>query len=143
MSGTFAEGASRFVVRVCYADTDQMGFVYYGNYLRWFEIGRTEMLRERGMSYREVEAAGIRMPVLEARCSYRRPARYDDLVAIETELAGRTRASLSFRYRIRRESDGELLAEGATEHCFLDAAGRPVRPPAFFRELLARRTAAG
>jgi acyl-CoA thioester hydrolase len=139
MSEPAAAGASRFVVRVRYADTDQMGFVYYGNYLRWFEIGRTEMLREAGTSYREVEAAGIRMPVLEARCRYRRPARYDDRVTIETVLAGLGRASLRFTYRVLREPDGELLAEGETEHCFLDERGRPVRPPASFRELLERR----
>ncbi len=129
---------SRFVVRVRYADTDQMGFVYYGNYLRWFEIGRTEMLRSFGMSYREVEAAGIRLPVLEARCRYHRPARYDDEVTIETTLAGLGRASMRFAYRVLHGADGELLAEGGTEHCFLDPRGRPVRPPAFFLALFER-----
>ena len=130
--------ASRWVVRVRYAETDQMGFVYYGNYLRWFEIGRTEMLRELGMSYREVEAAGIRLPVLEAHCRYRQPARYDDRVVVETRLAGLGRASLRFAYRVLREPDDELLAEGGTEHCFLDARGRTGRPPAFLVELLQR-----
>jgi acyl-CoA thioester hydrolase len=138
LSEPAAGRASRFVVRVRYADTDQMGFVYYGNYLRWFEIGRTEMLRGLGMSYREVEAAGIRLPVLEARCRYLKPARYDDRVAIETVLTGLGRASMRFAYRVLREPDDELLARGETEHCFLDAKGRPVRPPAFFVELLER-----
>ncbi len=136
MSEPARGAAARFVVRVRYADTDQMGFVYYGNYLRWFEIGRTEMLRQHGMSYREVEAAGIRLPVLEARCRYRKPARYDDEVVIETTLAELGRASMRFAYRVLRQPDGELLAEGETEHCFLDPRGRPVRPPAFFLALL-------
>jgi acyl-CoA thioester hydrolase len=96
------------------------------------------MLRALGTSYREVEEAGIRMPVLEARCRYLRPARYDDELVIETALAHLGRASLGFTYRVLRLADGELLASGATEHCFLDPAGRPVRPPATFLELLAR-----
>ena len=141
MSEPDAKGASRFVVRVRYADTDQMGFVYYGNYLRWFEVGRTEMLRELGTSYREVEAAGIRLPVLEACCRYLRPARYDDRVVIETTLAELGRASLRFGYRVLREADGELLARGTTAHCFLDARGRPARPPGSFLELLRRSSA--
>jgi acyl-CoA thioester hydrolase len=138
MSEPTAGRTSRFVVRVRYADTDQMGFVYYGNYLRWFEIGRTEMLRALGMSYREVEEAGVRLPVLEARCRYLKPARYDDEVVIETRLAGLGRASMRFTYRVLRAPDDEPLAEGETEHCFLDRRGRPVRPPAFFLELLGR-----
>jgi acyl-CoA thioester hydrolase len=131
---------SRFVVRVRYADTDQMGMAYHGNYLRWFEVGRTEMLRARGMSYREVEEAGIRMPVLEARCVYLKPARYDDELAIETLLTELGRASMRFEYRVVRVGDGELLARGMTRHCFLDPAGRPVRPPVFFAELLRKVT---
>jgi acyl-CoA thioester hydrolase len=138
MSDAGAGTPSRFVVRVRYADTDQMGMAYHANYLRWFEVGRTEMLRALGTSYREVEEAGIRMPVLEARCRYLRPARYDDELVIETVLAQLGRASMGFAYRVLRRVDGELLARGATEHCFLDPAGRPVRPPAFFAELLAR-----
>jgi acyl-CoA thioester hydrolase len=126
-----------FGVRVRYADTDQMGMAYHGNYVRWFEVGRTEMLRAQGMSYREVEEAGFRMPVLEVSCRYLTPARYDDELAIETVLAELGRASLRFEYRVVRLADGELLARG-TRHCFLDSAGRAVRPPAFFRELLER-----
>ena len=138
MSDGHGETASRFVVRVRYADTDQMGMAYHGNYLRWFEVGRTEMLRALGMSYREVEEAGIRMPVLEARCRYLKPARYDDELVIETVLAHLGRAAMRFEYRVVRQAGGELLARGMTEHCFLDPAGRPVRPPAFFAELLER-----
>ena len=131
-----SDEAFRFVFRVRYADTDQMGMAYYGNYLRWFEVGRAEMLRARGMSYREVEAAGIRLPVVEARCRYVRPARYDDLLVIATRLARLGRATVRFEYEVRREGEDDLLAEGMTEHCFLDAAGRPVRAPAFLVELM-------
>jgi acyl-CoA thioester hydrolase len=138
MSCVRGGSASRFVVRVRYADTDQMGMAYHGNYMRWFEVGRTEMLRARGMSSREVEQAGFRMPVLEVRCRYLKPARYDDELAIETALAELGRASLRFEYRVVRQVDGELLARGMTKHCFLDPAGRPVRPPGFFAELLER-----
>ena len=92
----------RFQFRVRYGDTDQMGMAYYGNYLRWFEIGRAEMMRSLGMSYRAVEEAGIRLPVLEARCRYLKPARYDDLVAIETGVARLGRASEAARHRSRR-----------------------------------------
>ena len=138
MSDDHSEPGFRFAVRVRYADTDQMGMAYHGNYVRWFEVGRTEMLRAQGMSYREVEEAGFRMPVLEVYCRYLKPARYDDELAIETALAEFGRASLRFEYRVVRQADGELLACGMTRHCLLDTAGRPVRPPAFFVELLER-----
>ena len=128
----------RFELRVRYGDTDQMGWVYYGNYLRWFEAGRAELLRALGMSYREVERAGVRLPVVEAGCQYLRPARYDDLLAVEVAVAHQGRASVRFEYRVLREPDGELLTRGMTQHCFVDAEGRPVRPPAFLAELLAR-----
>jgi acyl-CoA thioester hydrolase len=119
----------RFTLRVRYGDTDQMGFAYYGHYLRWFEIGRAEMMRSLGHSYRELEAQGIRLPVVEARVRYLRPARYDDRIAIETGVVALGRASVRFGYRVRRDEDDTLLAWGITEHCFLDASERPVRPP--------------
>ena len=126
----------RFTFRVRYGDTDQMGFAYYANYLRWFEVGRAEMLRSLGTTYREVEADGTGLPVVEAKCRYLKPARYDDLLAIETGVAELGRASVRFGYRVVRESDGELLAFGHTEHCFLDRDGRPARPPAKLAALL-------
>ena len=130
----------RFTLRVRYADTDRMGFAYYAHYLRWFEIGRAELIRSRGMSYREVEERGVSLPVVEARCRYVRPARYDDLLAIETGVATLGRASVRFGYRIVRfEDEAGPLAWGTTEHCFLDRDGRPTRPPA---ELLALLEAA-
>ncbi len=126
----------RYELRVRYGDTDQMGMAYYGNYLRWFEIGRAEMLRALGTSYRSVEEGGIRLPVLEACCRYLKPSRYDDLVTIETGVLALGRASVRFGYRVTR--DGVLLAHGHTEHCFLDPAGKPVRAPESLRALLAR-----
>jgi acyl-CoA thioester hydrolase len=120
----------RFLFRVRYADTDRMGFAYYAHYLRWFEAGRAELLRSLGMSYRAVEETGVSLPVLEARCRYIRPAHYDDLLAVETGVLAMERASIRFGYRIvREESDAGLLAFGSTEHCFMDRAGRAVRPP--------------
>ena len=126
----------RHVLRVRYGDTDQMGFAYCANYLRWFEIGRAEMLRDLGMSYRAVEEAGIQLPVLEAQVRYLEPARYDDAVAIETGIAEVRRASVRFGYHVVREADSRLLAWGHTEHCFLGRDGRPTRPPAALARLM-------
>jgi acyl-CoA thioester hydrolase len=128
----------RFVLRVRYGDTDRMGFAYYARYLHWFEIGRAELIRSLGMTYRQVEEAGVSLPVLEAVCRYLKPARYDDALAIETAVAGLGRASVRFAYRVVREEDGVLLARGSTEHCFMDPEGRPVRAPEVLRALLAR-----
>ena len=126
----------RFGIRVRYGDTDQMGFAYYANYLRWFEIGRAEMMRSLGTSYRELEAMGVALPVVEACCRYLKPARYDDAVVIETGVAELGRASVRFTYRIVRERDGQLLARGHTEHCFLGRDGKPARAPAALLGLL-------
>jgi acyl-CoA thioester hydrolase len=126
----------RYAIRVRYADTDQMGFAYYAHYLRWFEIGRAEMLRALGWSYRAVEEAGIQLPVLEARCRYLAPARYDDELIIETGVLELRRASVRFGYRILRAPDDALLATGETEHCFLDREGKPGRPSPRLAELL-------
>ncbi len=128
----------RFTLRVRYADVDQMGWVYYANYLRWFEVGRAEMLRAMGRTYREVEAGGTLLPVLEAHCRYFEGARYDDLVTIETGVAELHRASVRFGYRVSREADGRPLAVGSTLHCFLDRQGRAGRPSEELRELLER-----
>ncbi|HET9328695.1 MAG TPA: thioesterase family protein [Candidatus Eisenbacteria bacterium] len=128
----------RYAIRVRYGDTDQMGFAYYAHYLRWFEIGRAEMLRALGWSYRAVEEAGIQLPVLEARCRYFKPARYDDELWIETGVLEVRRASVRFGYRIVRVSGEELLATGETEHCFLGPEGKPARPPERMADLLAQ-----
>ena len=128
----------RYALRVRYGDTDQMGFAYYANYLRWFEIGRAEMLRSLGQSYRSVEEAGISLPVVEARCRYLKPARYDDALIIETSVLRLRKASVVFHYHVRREAGDELLAMGRTEHCFLAPDGRPTRAPEFLQVLLER-----
>jgi len=129
----------RFPLRVRYADTDQMGFAYYGHYLRWFEIGRVELLRSLGMRYRDLDASGVWLPVLEARCRYLKPARYDDLLAVETGVLRQARASVEFGYRVVREGDSpEILAVGSTDHCFMGSDGRPLRPPRELAEILAR-----
>ncbi len=119
-------------IRVIYGDTDQMGVVYYANYLRYFEAGRNEFIRAKGLRYREFEARfELMLPVVEAHVSYRAPARYDDLLAVETSLAEMKRASARFDYRIVR--DGDVVATGHTLHACIDAGGRVKRMP---RELV-------
>jgi acyl-CoA thioester hydrolase len=115
--------------RVIYGDTDQMGVVYYANYLRWFEIGRTEWLRDIGSPYREIERRGLRFPVTQVSCQYRRPAHYDDELTIETGLATLGRVSLVFRYQIYRGNDRTLLAEGETKHACVNQKGEITRIP--------------
>ena len=127
----------RYELRVRYGDTDQMGWVYYGNYLRWFEIGRAEMMRSMGRSYRSLEEdEDVLMPVLEARCRYFHGARYDEKVTIETGLLSRARATISFGYRVVGE-DGTRCAIGYTEHCCTNRETRLVRPPALLVNMLA------
>jgi acyl-CoA thioester hydrolase len=128
----------RFELRVRYADVDPMGWAYYGQYLRWFEIGRTEMLRALGRSYRQVEVEdGVLLPVLDAHCRYFRGARYDEQIAIETGILEQGRASVTFGYRIVGE-DGERCAIGYTAHCAVTRDARPVRPPPQLVALLER-----
>ncbi len=125
----------RTEVRVIYGDTDQMGVVYYANYLRYFEAGRNEFIRAKGLRYRDFEARfGLQLPVAEAGVMYRRPARYDDLVSVETTLTELRRASARFGYRLVR--DGDLLATGFTLHACVDASGRMRRLPAELRSHL-------
>jgi acyl-CoA thioester hydrolase len=124
--------------RVIYADTDQMGFVYYGNYLRYFEIGRNEFLRQAGARYRAFEETHrLMLPVVEATIRYRRPARYDDELAIYAAIPEVRGASARFIYEIRRLSDGEVLVEGHTTHACIDRDGRVARIPAELRAALA------
>ena len=132
-------------IRVCYGDTDQMGVVYYANYLRFFEIARAQWIRENGRSYRDIEAAGCFLPVVEARVRYRAPARYDDLLAVVTTAADVRAASLRFVYEVRRVeagAPGALLAEGSTHHASTNREGRPTRFPAEVTRLLREAGAA-
>jgi acyl-CoA thioester hydrolase len=115
--------------RVIYGDTDQMGVVYYANYLRWFERGRSEWLRQIGLPYATIEQQGFHFPVSEVSCRYSQPAHYDDVVRIETELVELGRASFSFNYQISREADRCILATGSTKHACVDHSGRVARIP--------------
>ncbi len=127
--------------RVIYGDTDQMGVVYYANYLRWFERGRSEFLRQLDMPYALIEQRDIHFPVTEVSCRYRRSARYDDLIVIETRLASLTRATLTFQYQILQDSDHGLLAEGSTKHACLNRQGQILKIPADIGAALARALA--
>jgi len=118
-----------FFYRVIYGDTDQMGVVYYANYLRWFESGRSELLRQIGLPYGEIEKQGFHFPVTEVSCRYTQSARYDEVVKIETELSTLGRATLTFNYQVSRDGDGVLLATGFTKHACIDGAGRVSRIP--------------
>jgi acyl-CoA thioester hydrolase len=123
-------------VRVRYAETDKMGIVYYAHYFVWFEIGRTEWLRETGWTYRAMEEEGYGLPVIEARCEYQSSARYDDELRIETQARLVTPVRLAFEYRVARVDDEQSMALGVTVHATVDRSGRPVRLPARVRALL-------
>lgn len=115
-------------VRVTYRDTDRMGYAYHSQYLVWFEMGRTELLRSLGTAYKAWEdEEGVYLPVRSVRADYRTPARYDDLVVVETVMVRLTRASVEFEYVIRRAEDGLILAEGGTIHAFVNGEGRVLR----------------
>ncbi|MSU73063.1 MAG: acyl-CoA thioesterase [Opitutus sp.] len=118
---------SRAQITVRYAETDMMGVVYHGSYLPWFEIGRTTLLKELGLPYRELEAAGYRLPVLEVTAKYFRPAVYDDLITVVTTMREKPLLRIRLDYEVRRGD--ELLATGHTVHAFIDREGKPVRPP--------------
>ena len=122
--------------RVIYGDTDNMGQAYYGNYFRWFEIGRNELFRSLGISYASVESLGIFLPVAEAYCKYSVPARYDDLLMIETSLDTRFKGAIKFDYRIYGQDEKTLLAQGYTRHACLNRDGKVVRPPTFIKEVI-------
>jgi acyl-CoA thioester hydrolase len=124
-------------VRVRYAETDQMGVVYYANYLIWFEVGRSEFCRDRGFEYRKLEEEfGLRLAVTEAQCRYLAPARYDDEIVIRTWLCEIRRRSLKFRYQIVRPDDSKVLAEGETVHVVIDGQGKPRTLPPVYADWL-------
>ena len=127
--------------RVSYGETDAMGMVYHAEYLHYFERSRSEFIRELGgMSYRTMEEKGIALPVRDARCRDRRPARYDELIHIRAGLSEWGRASMTFVYEIYDEQKETVLAEGMTEHACVDASsGRPVRMPSWVRDLFEKR----
>ena len=128
---------STSVVRVRYAETDKMGVVYYANYFVWFEVGRTDWLRARGWTYRDMENEGIILPVIEARCEYHRPARYDDELEVRTEGRMLSAVRMEFSYTVVRREDVQVAASGVTVHAALDPSGRPRRLPERIRQVFA------
>jgi len=123
-------------VRVRYAETDQMGVAYHGGYFAWFEVGRTDLLRHRGLTYRELEARDVRLPVIEARARFLRPVLYDDVLEVRTRPESFTGARIAFAYEVHREGAPGPLATGSTEHAAVDGQGRPRRLPPDVRSLL-------
>ena len=118
-----------------------MGVAYHAYYLVWFELGRTELMREAATSYRELEDdQGLFFPVIEAQARYLASARYDEELEIETRIARMSGARVTFEYRVTRVTDGELLATGSTIHAAVGPAGRPVRFPRGLRERLMEST---
>ena len=122
-------------VRVRYAETDQMGVVYYANYLVWFEIGRTDLLRQHGWSYREMEVDGYSLPVIDAQCAYKASAKYDDEIEVRTSGGMVSPVRVKFSYEVVRAADRTLLATGSTVHATLDRDGKPCRLPERVRAL--------
>jgi acyl-CoA thioester hydrolase len=137
MTGQSPIDSTSTTFRVRYAETDQMGVVYYANYFIWFEIGRTDYCRQHGFAYRDMEEQdGLYIIVAEARCRYKAPARYDDEIEVRTYLKDVRRRVLVFGYEIYRLASDELLAEGETVHVITNRAGRPRPRPATYGELL-------
>ncbi|UVI31894.1 acyl-CoA thioesterase [Paenibacillus spongiae] len=128
-------------IRVRYQETDQMGVVFHGNYVTWFEIGRTEFIRQAGMSYEQIEREGLLLPVVDLACKYVSPARYDDIVLICTAIEQFSPLRVTFRSEVRRIGEGEgyppewhgqtppgeLLVEGGTSHVWVNKSFRPTR----------------
>ncbi len=129
--------ASVTTLRVRYAETDKMGVVYYANFLVWFEVARTDLLRSLGWSYREMEIAGVSLPVIEAHCEYRRPARYDDEIEVRTEGQMVSAVRMKFSYTVMRRDDGSVAADGYTVHAAVNPEGRPCRLPERIRQVFA------
>jgi len=127
---------SNIELRVRYAETDQMGVVHHSRYFEWFECGRTELMRQLGYSYLTMEEDGVLLPIVEASCKYLRPAKYDDLIQIKTELKEKPRPRIQLFYKVFRLPKDEFLAEGFTTHVFLNQSGKPIRPIRKFLDVL-------
>jgi acyl-CoA thioester hydrolase len=129
--------ASVSKLRVRYAETDKMGVVYHANYLVWFEVGRADLLRSLGWTYREMELDGVSLPVIEAHCDYHRPARYDDEIEVRTEGGVVSPVRMEFHYQVVRKHDDVVSATGRTVHAALNPSGKPCRLPSRVREAFA------
>lgn len=127
---------SEHSLRARYSETDQMGFVYYGNYAAWYEVCRVESLRQLGMTYREMEAMGVMMPVLENHSKFFGPAKYDELLKVVTTIREKPGVRIRFFYSIYNENE-KLIHEGETLLAFVDIkSGKPCRPPEKFMNCL-------
>jgi len=124
-------------IRVRYAETDQMRVVYHANYLVWFEVARTDLLRSLGWTYREMEADGCSLPVVEAHCKYTRSARYDDELDLYTTARLLSPVRMEFVYDVRQRADQTVVATGYTRHAALGPDGRPMRLPARILDVFA------
>lgn len=129
--------ASTSTVRVRYAETDKMGVVYYANYFVWFEVARTDLLRSLGWSYRDMEQAGVALPVIEAECRYHRGARYDDELDVRAEGRLLSAVRMEFIYEVVRRGDAVPAASGRTVHAAIGSDGRPCRLPERIRQVFA------
>ncbi len=125
---------------VRYAETDQMGVVYHGNYFPWFEIGRTTLLKEMGYSYKSLEEQKVLMPVIDVTCQYKESARYDDVVVIKCWIKEMKGVRITFNYELYRKQDEKLLAKGTTTHAFADENLKPInikkQLPALYQKLI-------
>jgi acyl-CoA thioester hydrolase len=129
-------------IRIRYADTDQMKFAYYGKFFEYFEQGRSDLLRDIGLPYTRVEEMGLLLPVIEAHASYKKAARYDDLLRVVTILRETPVARVRLDYEVYRDGEKDLLAEGYTIHSFVNAeTGKPTRAPAQFVEAIEKAIA--
>lgn len=123
-------------VRVRYAETDQMGVVYHGNYAQYFEIGRVEWLRNLGVSYKKMEEMGVMLPVVSLSMNYKKPARYDELLTVKTIFKSQSAVRIEFDYEIYNEQE-ELLTTATSILVFVDMkTGRPIAPPSYIKEQL-------
>ena len=127
-----------FTVRVRYAETDQMGVVYHGNYAQYFEMGRVEWLRNLGISYKWMEENGVMLPVVSLQMDYKKPARYDDLLRVKTILKSQTSVKIEFDYEIYNEQN-DLLTTGYSMLVFVDMkTGRPMVPPSYVTDKISQ-----
>lgn len=127
-----------YQIRVRYAETDQMGYVYYGNYAAFYEIARTEMLRSTGISYKELEEMGVMLPVTEMKTKYLKPGKYDDLITIRVTIRKKPAVRIIFEYELFNEN-GELLNQGETTLVFVNMEkNRPCMPPQVFLDKMSK-----
>jgi acyl-CoA thioester hydrolase len=124
-------------IRVRYADTDKMQFVYNGKYLEYFEVGRTELLRSCGLAYSELEKAGYQLPLIEAGVKYKSPAYYDDVLQITASINEINSAKVYIEYSIKKENADEIIVTGFTSHMFIrEETKRPTKPPQIYIDAL-------